>query len=349
MGYSRISFNFYSDYQTNFQHTVVQHLQQIREFQDHQKKLLKIVAFVDIKDRSDFHYKIRSILSFSSLIFGNNHPAIEIVPQKPYKGIISWEIFMLNGYENVEYVKVDGHYCSIVKSTEYSEAWISGINSPDLNDPVMTRMEYCFEKGQNILNEIGFEYSDVIRQWNYLENIEGASQYRNKEYENYPLLNKVRSCFYYPFEFKKGYPATSDIDIKTGGFILGLTALKSETLDIKPLKVQTQNSLVGADGESLVEEQFQESEPNLVSGGKIIAGKDSGIAFLSATTTVNNALPAYPREVVKQTRISLESILSQINALKVEYPNANHQSYRVYLREYGDIEIVKRNMRENTW
>jgi hypothetical protein len=69
----------------------------------------------------------------------------------------------------------------------------------------------AFEQLDSILRSNGFDYSEIVRQWNYIENINNVDTDSDLHLQNYQIFNDVRSLFYKKSDFIKGYPSATGI------------------------------------------------------------------------------------------------------------------------------------------
>ncbi|MCS3200603.1 RidA family protein [Candidatus Bacteroides intestinigallinarum] len=81
-----------------------------------------------------------------------------------------------------------------------------------MNLPVREQSEQAFRKAEEILKTEQMNFGDIVRQWNYLENITDIA-HGNQCYQDF---NDVRTLFYASSEWESGYPAATGIGTQHG-------------------------------------------------------------------------------------------------------------------------------------
>lgn len=147
-------------------------------------------------------------------------PLFTLIAQRPLSNSLAAE---------VTYLRSDG--CKITRHKDYltldSDADIElitkGIRIPKEGDAEVLS-KAVFSRISEILSAEGFRPSDILRQWNYIENITGVSNGR----QNYQMFNDARSDFYSTDEWPGGYPAATGIGCDAGGITVSVYAAKKK-------------------------------------------------------------------------------------------------------------------------
>ena len=116
------------------------------------------------------------------------------------------------------------------------EIYAAAASSPSGRDP-RERAEDVFRKITAVLKAEGIGFSDVVRQWNYIEGIVGFSSHGKNPRQNYQIFNDVRTRAYGPSGFIDGYPAATGIGMDRGGIVIECLAVKPGPRDIRILSL----------------------------------------------------------------------------------------------------------------
>jgi enamine deaminase RidA (YjgF/YER057c/UK114 family) len=82
--------------------------------------------------------------------------------------------------------------------------------------------EQAFEQIEQLLDQCGLSMGDVVKQWNYLERM----LEKDFSVQRYQIFNDVRTR-YYDQDFEgRGYPASTETGMLTGGLIIEFLAVK---------------------------------------------------------------------------------------------------------------------------
>lgn len=308
--------------------------------------VIKQVVFVNCSDNNTFEIAKEQIFTLSKSFFNYNIP-LTIVPQPPVEGSICAEFVYLGNvnvfqpqnrsFHNFEYLALKTNFGEIIISPglhEYSE-----------KSDLYSQSIAVFEKAKSILNHEGLNFSNVIRQWNYIEKIielENIGQH-------YQVFNDVRTKYYDECNFTDGYPAATGIGMEAGGVIIDFIALKKNAnTTIRAIK-----SPVQADAHRYSEKVLADAIVSLeklkttpkFERAKSICIENQGLFFISGTAAIKGESSAPVYTCKEQTRMTLENIFSLCSYENLHYYNIQGQcklfALRVYIKNPADFPAIK--------
>jgi len=206
----------------------------------------------------------------------------------------------------------------------------------------------AFEQMHNILLVENMDFSNVVRQWNYIENIIGYSSNN----QHYQIFNDVRSAFYGQSHFRHGYPAATGIGMETGGVIIDFIALREKSnTSVNPLKSPVQN-----DAHQYSREVLAHNEKDQVAAettpkferAKAIVTNNKCFIYVSGTAAIKGQHSFSSNDVSAQTRLTLDNIIQLVSIENLKNNNINFLSsnltpsyLRVYIKNISDYFKVK--------
>ena len=231
------------------------------------------------------------------------------------------------------------------------QLFIGGLNPVTIHfcDNNYDNIHQCYTEVFEQLNKIfeieEFTFSDIVRQWNYIENIHGFTMDVN---QNYQIFNEIRSQFYAKDDenFQHyGYPAATGIGTHAGILNIDLIAIKkTEDILICPLKNFLQTDAHQYDREVLIlpashyyndkNQCFKKYNTPKFERGKLVCFKNSEfIIFVSGTASIQNQESLFINDIEKQ----FITIQENINFL-VSNENINH-----HLLQLDDKKCIQIN------
>lgn len=138
----------------------------------------------------------------------------------------------------------------LFENNDDSFVFVSGIYENIVGLSVKELAEKVFDRLSEILSTEKFSIENIVRQWNYIENITDCT-YSGKQ--NYQEFNNVRSVYYGSHFEKNGYPAATGIGVMAGGIMIDIDAfnnsatksVKIDNINQLPAYNYTQDVLVG--------------------------------------------------------------------------------------------------------
>lgn len=201
----------------------------------------------------------------------------------------------------------------------------------------------AFKAFENLLNQAGLSFQSVIRQWNYIENITGFDDGKQR----YQEFNNVRARFYGEHFSRNGFPAATGIGMNQGGVIIEFVALEADDAVSLPLDNPEQVAAHDYSEKVLVvKKQELKSTPKFERARYLsIFGKKQ--VFVSGTASIRGEKTIGIGDPVKQTEITIQNmqrlyspeVLSALtgDSLRPVYGHA-----RVYIKNKKDFPAIKK-------
>ena len=314
--------------------------------------ILKITAFCKCTSLIDYetkYGKVSAFLDSSKLTI-----PFSLISQAP---------------KNEQSLVIEVWYLNTSNINSYSTRQYKGINYGLLIDSldkylILSANSYAepsFEKNTSLVFEIvnellvkeGFEFSDIIRQWNYIEDIFTITPKNGKAIQNYQIFNDYRSSYYSKVQFNYGFPAATGIGTRNGGYTIELIALKN---NIKTCIVPITNP-IQTNAHAYSQKMLADSATSTVINkttpkferAKCIHNYSEGLIYVSGTASILNEGTVFENNISEQTLLvckAIDALLSKenpaINNLKInDNNNQRILNYRVYVKNRSDMDIVE--------
>lgn len=304
--------------------------------------VVRLVFFGSPSDIDEFKSQRGYIAHMLESEFHKNVPAYTYLAQALLNGgTLGVEIQIAENCEGAvwEYVRYD--VFSYVKITDRGVRmlFLSGLYHSDILSSVYEQSDAVMKAVLGILSNEGFSITDIVRQWNYIEDITGKESSGKQRYQEF---NDVRSHYYGNSFIDNGYPAATGIGMQKGGVQIEVDALSdsasySHRIDNPSQRAAYEYSsrvLVGNEGKTTPKFERARSVSFLTDGWIYI----SGTAAIRGELTVES-------DAVKQAELTLDNIrilLSDVTLFesgicgKVEL-----KSLRVYVKRSVDMTLIK--------
>ena len=281
-------------------------------------------------------------------------PPTSIVGQPPEGDrLLSLEVMTSDRSEHSGFIKRKtcgemDYIC--VEHSGIREVIAAGLTSPSLDEGAEKQSRRAFEMMKAILEQEKLTFSDVVRQWNFIEGIVDSNTLTDLR-QNYQIFNDIRSEYYRNDSFDRGFPAATGIGMNTGGIVLEFIALsrtgQTQIVPIdNPLQINahrySQGVLVGESlaGGDKTTPKFERAKATIHCG--------NGILYISGTAAIVGEKTITENSAVSQTETTIKNILALIsreNLKKHGLPVANEPgplSYlRAYVKEEKELAAVK--------
>ncbi len=207
--------------------------------------------------------------------------------------------------------------------------------------------ETAFEAFGLLLEKAGTPLRSVVRQWNYIENITGSDEGRQR----YQEFNNVRSVFYGRHFDGTGYPAATGIGMNLGGVVIEFVAVDFPGADSfsidNPQQVSahdySEKVLAGVNLSVRSTPKFERARYLEIFGKKQI--------FISGTASIRGEKTVGEGDAVEQTCVTVRNmqqlyskkVLSQIpgDLLQPAYGHA-----RIYVKKREDFTAIKKTFKK---
>ncbi len=310
-----------------------------------------------IKTESNDEYtKLKEEIFRSLKIIYSQLPSSSVIAQLPDNGfLITVELLVLMNITKdtkINYRNNEGIYYTTINTRDYTQLFAGGISVEKLDKSYSTQADGAYSLMKQILSSESMTFSDVIRQWNYVEGILSINTDTGKKYQNYQVLNDVRGVYYSKEKFEHGYPASTGIGMNAGGIILEFIAIKPNNgVNIVPLKNPAQTDAYDYSqgvlvGNSLVQEN-KKSAPKF-ERAKYISINDKKTIYVSGTASIREERTIGINDVRQQTEVTIENISNLISKTNLNnagisnnYEKISFSFIRVYVKNISEINAVK--------
>ncbi|MDD5513689.1 MAG: hypothetical protein PHD09_07970, partial [Candidatus Omnitrophica bacterium] len=275
-------------------------------------------------------------------MFGDSVPTPSFIAQPPLKdALVAVECVIIRPKQedkvNIEYKEAEGIRYAVVSHDGLRWVYAGGL-SDDSKEDTLEASQAAFARMERILSAEKLKFSDVMRQWNYIEDIIGYTEDGKKQ--KYQIFNDVRSIRYQKADFsKRGYPAATGIGMDCGGVIIEFIALDvGRRRDVviggvvnllqRSAHDYTKRMLEGEAVLGLKEKttpKFERAKVVLLRRrSRDIASGESqrwiGWLFISGTASIRGEETVKIGDVEGQTRMTLENIAYLISAENLMHP-----------------------------
>jgi len=305
-----------------------------------------------ITARTREQYEERSAYMWDQLktLCGPGLPATSIVAQSPAGEMdVVLELICTRKVDHKKvtyksYLDVD---YTVIEYQGYKCVHCAGLMG-DAGDSITEASEKAFEMALQILGQEGLTLRNIIRQWNYIENIAVVAGKEDGS-QNYQDFNDVRARYYDRFNFDNGYPAATGIGQDTGGVIISFIALSpSDIIKVKPIANPGQVDAHKYSKVVLQGSKAQKCTPKF-ERAKLVSIGPRNYIYVSGTASILGEKTVHSGDAEKQTMTTVENIkrlFSRENqdklGLDFDVSRILFSHLRVYVKERKDIPVVKK-------
>ncbi|MFH0758254.1 MAG: hypothetical protein V2B15_13285 [Bacteroidota bacterium] len=239
------------------------------------------------------------------------------------------------------------------------DKWVvaNGICTGKKKHQIAEDSDWVFGVMETILQSEGLDFSNIFRQWNYIEGITTVELKENAENQHYQLFNNVRSKYYATSEFVNGYPAATGIGTMAGGVVISFYATTQSGPNVISVENPLQKAAFEYSEEVLVGEAaykgFCKCTPKFARA-KLVSNTQSVQVYISGTASIREEKTIAEDDVTEQTRITIENVekliseqtLSNIDGMPAEQMQIDF--FRVYIKNPSDYRMVKHTC-ESRW
>ena len=329
---------------------IVQLMEFIHQGEDLDYFITQQTFFISAQSREEYEERSAEIKNQLLKRCGASLPATSIVAQSPAgsKDVVL-ELICTKAATNkkVIYKSHSGINYTVVEHKDYKALHCAGLMGT-VEDSISQASERAFKSAIEILAQEGLNIDDIIRQWNYIEDIAIVEDVENAS-QNYQDFNDVRAHYYDQGNFKSGYPAATGIGQNTGGVIIGFIALsKSDNISVSPIMNPGQ---VDAHkySEVVLEGNSAEKCTPKFERAKLVTIGSRNYIYVSGTASIIGEKTMHVGDVEKQTLTTIENIkrlFSKENqdklGLKFDVSEIQFSHLRVYVKKMEDIPAVEK-------
>ena len=317
-------------------------------------KAFKLTAFVNSKNSSDYIEQKQLVAIAINSCFENEIPTWSILSEAPMDAMLC--VVLQCSDADKKHLDFKGLPIVILEQHSEKELWVSGLSS--LDDDMKISATTVFETLSDVLKTHGFEYDDIVRQWNYIGEILKIKTHDGLNVQNYQVFNDIRNAYYRRNKKRSDFPAATGIGIKTPGLVVDIFAQKSgDEVQSLPLRSQVQKNPF-AYSETVLVGDKSDKKPPLFERGRILYSTESASLpklnhqaqiLVSGTASIQNQETVAIGDVSAQTENTIQYIQELISSKNIQnnYSELNlgqldYQRILVYVKNQNDMEIVSR-------
>lgn len=322
---------------------------------------VKITFFMDGKDANAFYQTKTTVKSRLEDYFKEKTPVLTFISQRPLRGAISVELTLAEGQEALIYKSLG--FIRYAKIETTCSAWLFlGIDQNQTMEGDFYQLVFdAFDTVRRILENENMSFRNIIRQWNYIENITTTTRVESKEYQHYQMFNDIRALFYGKSDLRDNFPAATGIGCNLGGFAIEIIALDhQDTVKNTSITSPVQHNAYDYSRQVLVGDSFYASrkQPPLFERAKMVTQEDSGIIYVSGTAAISGEVSIEVPDAAEQTEITIGNIFELLSISNLqgcgvteELENITPCYVRVYLKhpeEQHQVEKICKKYFGNT-
>ncbi len=324
-----------------------------RILKDETQFVVKQTVFINVESEIEYKCAKYDIMSCISSIY-KNVPPTTIVAQNPDKNRLAVEFTVLSNASPAE-VQFDNNNDSnwVIFQRENMKMVFTttGLDSSLSNEDIQNQSHIAFSQLEIILKDNNMNFSDIVRQWNYIEEILGNYEQGNHKSQNYQLFNDIRTEYYSRTPFVNGYPAATAIGMDFGGIIIDTIAVKIDIpeaiVPIKsPVQIDAHNYSAFVLAKNKIMCEFNNTTPKF-ERAKLLKITSNSCIFISGTAAIKGQKTVKKLSAGEQTELTIDNIVKLISAENLKRQgietstNGIFESIRVYVKFESDIEIIK--------
>jgi enamine deaminase RidA (YjgF/YER057c/UK114 family) len=249
--------------------------------------------------------------------------------------------------KKVTYKSLSGTNYTVIEYQGYKTVHGAGLMGR-VGDSITEASERAFEKALAILQREGLSLKNIIRQWNYIENIAIVENVENAP-QNYQDFNDVRARYYGQVDFDRGFPAATGIGQDTGGVIVGFVAVSdSDIISIKPIANPGQID-AHRYSDVVLEGSSEEKCTPKFERAKLVTIGPRNYIYVSGTASILGEETVHVGDVEKQTLTTIDNIKRLFTrenqdklGLDFDVASIQFSHLRVYVKHKKDIPAVQK-------
>jgi enamine deaminase RidA (YjgF/YER057c/UK114 family) len=306
--------------------------------------------FISARTRDQYEERAAFIRNQLMTLCGPGLPATSIVAQSPAGEMdVVLELICTRkvDHKKVTYKSLSEVNYTVIEYLGYKCVHCAGLMG-EVNDSITKASEKAFETAIQILEQEGLSLHNIIRQWNYIENIAVVKD-RKERSQNYQDFNDVRARYYDRVRFEQGYPAATGIGQDTGGVIISFIALSSsDIIQVRPIANPGQIDAHKYSEVVLQGSSAQKCTPKFERAKLVRIGSRNYI-YVSGTASIIGEKTVYVGDPEQQTLTTIDNIkrlFSKENqetlGLNFDVSKILFSHLRVYVKNRKDIPLVKK-------
>lgn len=318
------------------------------------RNILKQTVFIRAENNTNYAEIKQRLTNILNESCDSVVPPTSFIGQPPEGNkLVAFEVIVAvnhsTDFEIQHKISGDNKYI-VIRNGNFKEVYASGLTSSDLFMGAGKQSNNVFGKVKTILEKEGLEFSDIVRQWNYIENIVGVTSENQNLKQNYQIFNDVRSDYYKTSSFKNGYPAATGIGMSVGGVIIDFIAVSSsKDISIHSIKNPHQVDAHQYSVEVLIGENSAQKTSPKFERAKVLSNDTVNEIFISGTAAIVGQNTIHQQEIANQIITTIQNINNLIssNNLKTNGVSITRSikapSYiRIYIKNMEDIPEARK-------
>ncbi len=324
-----------------FLQQVVSRVQQIWQ---HGGATVKMTFFLHLKSEQTFQYARAQMAQLMKDQLSNRIPPVVFIAQPPLSGslyAVELTIARLTGNGNyIQFKSFNNFNYTVLEEGDARWLFLGLDNYHFSTGDFCSMVHDTFINAGEILSIENMSFRQVIRQWNYIENITVTTQNTAGEFQNYQVFNDSRALFYENSQLYSDFPAATGIGCAIGGFALELIALDSPQMFLPiSLKSPAQKNPYEYSKEVLVGDTIHPllKQAPLFERAKIIIFENRGIVYVSGTAAISGEMSIKIPDAASQTKLTIDNIFELVTELNLRSNQVNRKIKNIqasYVRVY---------------
>lgn len=327
---NQITYTYYTAQQADFDTMLSEVLNQLPE----NKLILRLVCWCNPSDNEEYEQWLSLSKRRVREYFMDRVPGFSLVAQPPLGCGMVLEVHALQptGQDVVYYKKFEKHPYVLVENPFGRFLYASGFHGSGLLATAALQAEEAFRQLAALLKLEGFVPSDIIRQWNYIEQITGM----DAGDQRYQSFNNTRADYYASAQWTNGYPAATGIGAAQGGICIDVDAvqLKDDSCQLVPIDNQLQVAAHAYSSEVILAAGHQKKSPKF-ERAKMLEKAGAKLIYVSGTAAIRGEESLEGVGLAKQVEVTVENIAQLTQDASVKH-------IRVYLKNPSDYEEAAR-------
>ncbi len=164
------------------------------------RDILKQTVFLKSADNKDFYTQKRELSSLLKDFYKSFYPPTGFIGQAPVGGaLIAFELMVITQQDDkvvISRKEMDGIRYTTVNYPDRREVYAVGITPGKNTAGTLQQSKDAFRLMKRVLEKENMDFSHIVRQWNYIENITGKIANKDETRQNYQVFNDIRSLYY---------------------------------------------------------------------------------------------------------------------------------------------------------
>lgn len=268
--------------------------------------------------------------------FGAKRPTVSYVSQPPLDAPLIVEVhsFYPDPDDRISFRTLEGWPYAVLENSTGRFLFAGGFQGDVVNESIQKQSDEVFRQIGTLLETESFPINQIIRQWNYIEQITG---YEGED-QHYQAFNNARSVFYGKTKWANGYPAATGIGANLGGILVDLDAAVFKTADTFATPIDNKLQVAAhAYSDNVLEEACSTKTTPKFERAKSMTFGERRLVYISGTAAIRGEDSLKGVGLEKQLQITMENIAELID-------DARPVLLRVYLKYPEDYEEAARLM-----